>query len=333
MSPLDLEIGERRNSAVNSLDAVTMGESMMAFEALDYGPLREVSLFKKWVGGAEDNFAIALARLGFKCGWFSRLGNDEFGREIYRTIRGEAIDVSRVIFDSHAQTGVFFVERRGNGEFECYFYRRLSATSRISSSDIDPDYIKQAKIVYLTGITPVISESARSASEKVLQLALRNKQTIVFDPNLRLKMCDIATSRSILIPMMQESSYVLPGEQELKLLMDCKEMPAAIEKAHSLGIDKLVVKVGARGAILALRGQETREIPGFAVDPVSSIGAGDAFAAGFAAGLLKEQELSECVRWGNALGAFCLMASGPYQALPDFEKLQVFLGGGTGIAR
>jgi 2-dehydro-3-deoxygluconokinase len=311
-----------------------MGESMMAFEALDYGPLREVSLFKKWVGGAEDNFAIALARLRFKCGWFSRLGNDEFGREIYRTIRGEGIDVSRVIFDSHAQTGVFFVERRANGEFQCYFYRQLSATSRIAPSDIDPDYIKQAKIVYLTGITPVISESARKATEKMRQLALRNKQTLVFDPNLRLKLCDIATARSILIPMMQESSYVLPGEQELKLLMDCQELPAAIKKAHRLGIDKLVIKVGARGAILACRGRKTKRISGFAVErPTSSMGAGDAFAAGFVAGLLKEQELSECVRWGNALGAFCLMASGPYQALPDFEELQVFLTGGIGIAR
>ena len=93
---------------MNSLDAVTMGETMIAFEAQDYGPLREVNLFTRWVGGAEDNFAIGLARLGFKCGWFSRLGNDEFGKEIFRAIKGEGVDVSRVIFDPDAQTGVFF---------------------------------------------------------------------------------------------------------------------------------------------------------------------------------------------------------------------------------
>ena len=157
---------------MSSLNAVTMGESMIAFEALDYGPFREAELFHKWVGGAEDNFAIGLARLGFKCGWFSRLGDDEFGKEIFRTIKGEGVDVSKVIFDSDAQTGIFFVERSSHSDFKCYFYRQTSAATRISPDDIDADYIKQAKIVYLTGITPVISDSARKATEKVFHVDL-----------------------------------------------------------------------------------------------------------------------------------------------------------------
>ena len=316
------------------LDVVTMGEAMIAFEAQDYGPLREVTLFQKWVGGAEDNFAIGLARLGFKCGWFSRLGNDEFGKEVFRTIKGEGIDVSRIIFDPGAQTGIFFVERHAQGDFRCYFYRQSSAASRISPNDIDPNYIKQAKIVYLTGITPILSESARQATEKMFQVAIENSQTIVFDPNLRLRLCDITTARSTLIPMMQKSSYILPGEDELKLLMDCQELSTAIDKAHSLGISNLVVKTGEEGAILACGDERSMNIAGFTVKhPISSMGAGDCFGAGFVAGLLKEEPLGQCARWGNALGAFCLMASGPYQALPSFQELQAFLTGETGISR
>lgn len=316
------------------LDAITMGESMIAFEAQDYGPLREAKLFQKWVGGAEDNFAIGMARLGFKCGWFSRLGNDEFGKEVYRTIKGEGIDVSRAIFDSDAQTGIFFVERRAYGDYKCYFYRRSSAASLISPDDIDQDYIKHSRIVYLTGITPVLSDSARRATEKVLQIAIENNQTIIFDPNLRLRLCDIATARSILIPMMQKSDYVLPGESELKLLMDCQGLSAAIDKAHSLGISNLVVKTGVEGAVLACSDKKAKNVAGFRLkNPISSMGAGDCFGAGFVAGLLKEQPMEQCVRWGNALGAFCLMASGPYQGLPDFQELQSFLAGESGISR
>lgn len=316
------------------LDAITMGESMVAFEAQDYGPLRDVNAFRKWVGGAEDNFVIGLARLGMKCGWFSRLGNDEFGKEILRTIRGEGIDVSKVIFDPSAPTGIFFVERQMNGEFNCYYYRKSSAASRISPADIDPDYIKVAKIIYLTGITPVLSESAREATEKMFQMALENGQTIVFDPNLRLRLCSITMARSIMIPMMQKSSYVLPGEDELKLLMDCRGLPEAIEKAHSLGIRNLVIKTGDSGAILARMKKEPANIAGFPVKHIiSSMGAGDCFDAGFVAGLLNDKPLEQCIRWGNALGAFCLTASGPYQALPDFQELQAFLKGETSISR
>jgi 2-dehydro-3-deoxygluconokinase len=319
---------------MNLLDAVTMGESMIAFEALDYGPFRESELFHKWVGGAEDNFAIGLARLGFRCGWFSRLGTDEFGKEVFRTIKGEGVDVSKVIFDPDAQTGVFFVERSSRSDFKCYFYRRFSAASKISPDDIDPDYIKQARIVYLTGITSVLSESACKAMEKIFQVALKNDQTIVFDPNLRLRLCSIDTARSILIPLMQKSAYVLPGDEELKLLMDSQELPEAIEKAHSMGVKNLVVKTGAEGAVLARADEKPEHIRGFNLKhPVSSMGAGDCFGAGFVAGLLKEQPLEQCVRWGNALGAFCLMAWGPYQGLPDYQQLQEFLAGETGISR
>jgi len=63
------------------------------------------------------------------------------------------------------------------------------------------------------------------------------------------------------------------------------------------------------------------------------MGAGDAFVAGFVAGLLKGQPLEQCVRRGNAVGAFCLMGEGPYQTLPSFEELQAFLAGKADIAR
>ena len=318
----------------DAFDVITMGETMMAFEAQDFGPLRENTLYKKWMGGAEDNFIIGLARLGFCCGWFSRLGQDEFGKEILRTIRGEGVDVSKVILDPEAQTGVFFVEGHAEGEPRCYYYRRLSAASRLSPRDVDPEYIKSAKVIYATGITPAISDSARKAMEKLFEVSRNNDQVMVFDPNLRLKLWEIERAREILIPMMQKSSFVLPGEDELRLLMDCRDLDAAIQKAQGMEIRKLVIKRGAAGATLAISGSQPMDVPGFILkNPISSMGAGDCFAAGFVAGLLKKQSLEECARWGNAMGAFCLMGRGPYQTLPGFEELQHFLTGEEAISR
>ena len=320
--------------ATTAFDVITMGETMAAFEAQDYGPLRENSIYEKWIGGAEDNFIIGLARLGFRCGWFSRLGEDEFGKEIYRAIKGEGVDVSKVIFDSGAATGVFFVERQAEGEFRCYYYRQFSAASRLSQGDIDPDYIGSAKIVYMTGITPALSESALEATKEIFRLATENQLMIIFDPNLRLKLFGIDQARTVLIPLMQKSTYVLPGERELKQLMDCQELETAIEKAHQLGIANLIIKRGAEGAITAIAGKKADNIPAYALrNPVSSMGAGDCFAAGFVAGLLENQPLEECARWGNAMGAFCLMGWGPYQTLPSYDELQSFLTGKTLVSR
>ena len=322
------------NRTPDAFDVITLGETMMAFEAQEYGPLRENILYRKWMGGAEDNFIIGLARLGFRCGWFSRLGHDEFGKEILRTIRGEGVDVSRVIVDPAAQTGVFFVEPHAEGEPKCYYYRRFSAASRLSPRDVDPDYIKRARVIYASGITPAISESARETIEALIGMSHKNGQLIVFDPNLRLKLWGIEKAREALIPLMQKSSFVLPGEEELRLLMDCKNLEDAIQKAHSAGIKNLVIKQGDAGATLAISESQSADVPGFILkNPVSSMGAGDCFAAGFVAGLLKKEPLAECVRWGNAMGAFCLMGRGPYQTLPDLEALQQFLAGKAAISR
>ena len=58
------------------------------------------------------------------------------------------------------------------------------------------------------------------AAEEFFRLGLRRGSTLIFDPNLRLKLWDIGEARRVLIPLMQQSNYVLPGAEELKLLMD-----------------------------------------------------------------------------------------------------------------
>ncbi len=316
-------------------DVVSMGESMVAFEAQSFGPLREAEDFKKWVGGAADNFIITLARLGFDCGWFSRLGDDELGRFIHRWIRGEGVDVSRTKIDSTKPTGLFLVERRSpESNFKCYFYRSNSAATNLGPDDIDEEYVAQAKVVYPEGILLYASESARRAVERLFEVAVKHERIIIFDPNLRLTMMSAEEARNMVIPLMQKATYVLPGADELMKIMDKPDVDSALDKAHSMGIRNIIIKAGAGGAILAPAGREPQHIPGFTLTkPVSPMGAGDCFVGGFTAGLLKGQPLETCVRWGNAVGAFCTMAYGPFHSCPSMTELQAFLAGKEEVSR
>jgi len=265
-------------------DVIAMGETMVAFEAQQFGPLREAEDFKKWVGGAADNFIIAVARLGFKTGWFSRVGDDELGRFVVRWIRGEGVDVSHVRVDSSKPTGLFLVERRSpEANFKCYFYRSTSAATNVCPEDVDEEYLSQAKYIYPEGIMLYVSDSARKAVQKMFDVALKHNRDVIFDPNLRLTMASAEESRALVIPLMQKATYCLPGEDEdeLRLIMDEDETSVAIKKAHSLGIEKLIVKAGAGGAILAPAGQEPQHMPGFRLGKyMSAMGAGDCFVGG-----------------------------------------------------
>lgn len=91
---------------MKELDVVTFGETMVLFTSELMLPLEYNDRFYKQIGGAESNVAIGLRKLGHSVGWFSKLGNDPFGRYIHKFIRGEGVDTSRCIYTDAAPTGI-----------------------------------------------------------------------------------------------------------------------------------------------------------------------------------------------------------------------------------
>ncbi|WP_262403505.1 PfkB family carbohydrate kinase [Actinomadura sp. CNU-125] len=91
-------------------DVLTVGETMMALRST--GPIRLGSGFTTSIAGAESNVAIGLARLGHAAAWAGRVGADEPGRLVTRTLRAEGVDVSGVRRDGSAPTGVIMFEQR-----------------------------------------------------------------------------------------------------------------------------------------------------------------------------------------------------------------------------
>jgi 2-dehydro-3-deoxygluconokinase len=89
----------------SGLDVLTYGEAMALFVADEPGPLAQVGRFTKRIAGADLNFAIGLARLGFKVGWMSRVGHDSFGHYVLDTLAKEGIDARHVAVDDRYPTG------------------------------------------------------------------------------------------------------------------------------------------------------------------------------------------------------------------------------------
>ncbi|MBS4162101.1 sugar kinase, partial [Klebsiella pneumoniae] len=79
------------------MDVISLGEAMVLFTPVEDGPLRYARNYTSRIAGAETNTLIGLAKLGKKAGWISRLGKDEFGAMILSSVRGEGVDVSRVL--------------------------------------------------------------------------------------------------------------------------------------------------------------------------------------------------------------------------------------------
>src|SRR3954462_14364823 len=104
-------------------ELVTIGETMVVLEAAEEGPLRYVPRFNKKQGGAESNVAIGVARLGHTSGWISKVGDDELGKYIVSSIRGEGVDTSRVLYNQDYPTGLYIKERVTPEKTQVHYYR------------------------------------------------------------------------------------------------------------------------------------------------------------------------------------------------------------------
>ncbi|MFW6007532.1 MAG: sugar kinase [Halanaerobiales bacterium] len=316
------------------MDVVTLGETMVMMTPRDQGSLKYVNDFTKNLGGAESNFAVGLSRLGINVGWISRLGNDSFGDYIEFFIRGEGVDVSRVKRDSDNSTGLMVKERRGLGDSKVYYYRKNSAASKMKPEDLDEIYIEQAEIMHLTGITPALSKSCRTTIHKAIEIARNNDLKISFDPNLRLKLWSKKEMREEILKICEKVDIILPGIEEGKILLQKDTPEEIIEDFLKYDPELVVMKLGEEGAMYAKPGQDPVKVPAF--DPgtiVDPIGAGDGFAAGLIAGILKNYSLKEAVKLANAVGAFALTVKGDVEGLPTLEELEKFLGKKEDIVR
>lgn len=302
---------------------------MIVLNPVFEGPLSSVSLFRRSVGGAESNVAIAAARLGVSSGWISRLGNDEFGRHIVKTLRGEGVDTSQVRVDPHSRTGVFFKEISGAPDPQVSYYRAGSAASKMSPGDINSDYIRGARVLYISGITPALSESCRNALQAAVQIAREASVPIAFDPNIRLKLWPIEAARSVLMAVARESDMFFPGLDEAKVLLNRPELDeyeAASELGRLTGAEKVVVKMGSKGALLYAKGQFHKQ-PAYSVRVVDPTGAGDAFVGAFLASWLRGKSDDESLDNACIAGALAVMCQGDYEGDPDWTQIEAYKAG------
>lgn len=312
------------------VEVVTLGECMVGMVAREAGPLAEARSFDAYVAGTEGNMAIGLARLGHRAAFIGRVGDDGFGLAIRRDLAGEGVDISGVVTDSAAPTGLLVRETRGLGSAEVVYYRRGSAGSRLCADDISASQIlfEGARWLHLTGITPGLGPSCLDAVVASVELARRHGLEISLDANLRRKVWTEGEWRDCLLELLPRCTVVLAGAEEAEILTgqvrdDVEELLGGLSR---LGPDTAVLRLGELGAAAKARGSTLVSGPPFPVgNVIDTVGAGDAFTAGWIAARLEGRDAETALAWGNAAGAFAVATRGDHGGLPTRIELERLL--------
>jgi 2-dehydro-3-deoxygluconokinase len=314
------------------MDVLTFGETMIALRA--DRPLAMNPNISATIAGAESNVAIALARLGHSVQWAGRVGDDAGGELIRRTLRAESVGHDHVSTDPHRQTGILIFEQRLPDVTRVGYYRQNSAGSALSSDDLAPALAGSPHILHITGITPALGDSAAEGVRRAASAAQEGGATVTFDVNYRSKLWSRQEASSTLSALVPHVDVVIGSADELDLLIAGQPVTAAESASAllSLGVREVVLKLGAGGATLHSR-QGTAHSPARTVTAVDSVGAGDAFTAGYISGLLTGLAAEERLYLANTLGAFAVSSQGDWEGLPTQSELSLLDAGNGTVLR
>jgi sugar/nucleoside kinase (ribokinase family) len=113
-----------------------------------------------------------------------------------------------------------------------------------------------------------------------------------------------------LAPALPHLDWAIPSYEEAAALTGESEPLAQVRRLHDAGAVNVAIKMAANGCLIAPALAEAFTVPALPVTAIDALGAGDAWAAGFLTGLLRDWSLEKTARFANAVGACCVQALG-----------------------
>ena len=262
-------------------------------------------------GGKGCNQAVAIARLGAKVNFISKIGKDSYGELALNTLTKNKINTESVIQDENLQTGVAgILVDKNSGKNAINVIVGAPSTLKVAEIDKHIDIIKNSKI-FLTQL-----EVPKDVTLHCLKTAKENGCLTILNP---------APASEISKEFYKNIDYFTPNETEAEFytgikITNEKEAKQAADKLINLGIKKIIITLGEKG-LFYFDGKEEIYLQAIPVKAIDTTGAGDAFNGGLAFGLSKEIPIKECLELANKVAGISTTKLGAGDAMPFIKDL------------
>ena len=302
-------------------DVLCLGEALMEFNQIQDGAKKT---FSSGFGGDTSNTAISVARQGMSAGFMSKVGKDQFGRELLELWKRETVDYSNVSIHPEAPTGIYFVTHDTDGHHFSY-YRSGSAACQMNPLDVPKDDLAQTRILHLSAITQAISGSSCETAFAAIHQARKHGVKVSYDTNLRLKLWSLECARDVINRTVPLCEVLLPSLDDVTSLTGLRDPDAITEYYLELGAKLVVLKQGSLG-VLVSNGKEKLHIPGHTVQAIDATGAGDTFNGAFLSEWLRKDDPFAAAEYANAAAALSTTNYGAVDSIPNRDEVKAFLG-------
>jgi len=299
---------------------------------------RDITAFESGVGGSPVNIAIGASRLGLQSLAFTAVGDDEVGRFVRQYLNNERVNTEFIQVKAGKRTGMAVVGVQPPDKFPLLFYREDPADIHLTIDEARQLPLEEARALCLSGTALsrgatrdaylYLAERASAARLMTfIDLDLRADQwshSLAFGLNMRriLPLCDvvIGTEEEFYAALSPSPEAVMAGEA----VADQEELQKLLQARAAESHLALVLKRGERGVRVYANGAVT-DVPGFPVEIVNTVGAGDGFASGLIYGWAGGWDWSRAARFANACGALVVTRHGCARALPYRREVDAFI--------
>ncbi|SDS36557.1 fructokinase [Mucilaginibacter mallensis] len=252
---------------------------------------------EKKAGGAPMNVAAHLAQQKVDVGFASRIGSDEPGIKLAGVLKKSGLFSELIQVDEELPTCEVTVQLDENNQATYIIPEPVSWDNIQTTEALVASAVKASAIVFGS-----LACRTRTTRDTLLNLLDETKALRIFDVNLRAPHYTLSTienlaARATVVKMNEEEANLLIGGSNGHLLDKIAEFRA---KYHP---QTICVTRGENGAMI-WHNHEVYEHPGFKVNVVDTVGAGDAFLATFIAGILEKQPMQQVLENACAIGAF-----------------------------
>lgn len=250
------------------------------------------------LGGCASNTGLDLARVGVRVGVSGCVGDDPFGRVILETLQANCVDVRGVRqIPGAASACTMIVNVQGQDR---RFISTPGANARFTVEHIPADWVRQAKVFYVGGYY-MMPGLETAAMIELFRTARAGGAVTVLDVVLY----GHDNYWDCLAPLLAETDVFLPNDDEGAVITGLKDPLDQARRFRDAGARTVVVTLGSKGSLLVAEGLRLRAGV-YPMTFVGGAGSGDAFDAGYIAGILAGEDPAGCLRWGSALGASCV---------------------------
>lgn len=317
---------------MKNYDVIALGELLIDFTQNGFSAQGN-GLFEANPGGAPCNVLSMLNQLGKKTSFIGKVGNDQFGLTLKKTLEELGIGTENLMMDDEVHTTLALVHTFDDGDRDFSFYRNPGADMMLRADEVSEELVKDTKVFHF-GTLSMTHDEVKAATKKAVQLAKDAGAVITFDPNLREPLWDsLDHAKEEIRWGLGQCDVLKISDNEIQWLTGEEDFTSGVEKIREeFDISLILVSMGKDGSRAYYKDEMVEVKPFLQKNTIETTGAGDTFCACVINYVLEHglteltaDQLKEMLTFANAAASIITTRKGALRVMPTKQEVLDFI--------